>query len=234
MNQVGEFFNEHAADYMSRNHGMRPFHEVTARKIEAGISGDVLCVGGLWVSADIPQDTKIVVLDLSSAMLETWRQRGLNTVQADARELPFTDASFDHVVLPLMLHHVAGNSVKEAQEQGSRVLAEAKRVLRPGGTCWISEFCVGTPVYTLERVLAPVTRRLLALRQMPLVIMHSAHFYQVTLQALDFADITIDAVVAPRSGAWDTITPIIGMPWLRIPRLLYPLTPTLIRARRSG
>lgn len=46
-------------------------------------------------------------------------------VRADARALPFADASFDAVAALWMLYHLAGPG---------RVLEEARRVLMPGGT----------------------------------------------------------------------------------------------------
>lgn len=47
--------------------------------------------------------------------------------EADARQMPFEDASFDVVFASLSLHH-AGSRADRA-----RVLAEMKRVLKPGG-----------------------------------------------------------------------------------------------------
>jgi SAM-dependent methyltransferase len=235
MTHVGQFFDKHFADgYLDRDHGMQPFHEVTARKIEAGITGDVLCVGGLWSRGTVPPSARIVIVDLSAAMLQVWSDQGMSTVQADARALPFAGQTFDHVVVPLMLHHVTGESVSEAQTQAALVLAEVNRVLRPNGVCWISEFCVSSAAYAMERAAAPVTRRLLALRGIPLVVMHSSRFYQEVLRAQKFVDIEIEAISANRAHAWDTITPIVGFPWLKVPRVLYPLTPTLIRAKKGA
>jgi SAM-dependent methyltransferase len=232
MTHVGRFFDKQAADYQrpGRNHGMRPFHVVTAGKIEAGIGGDVLCIGGVWARGTVPSGVKLVVADLSLAMLQGWRDQGLDAVQADARDLPFGDQSFDHVVLPLILHHVAGESVLEARTQVARVLAETHRVLRPRGVCWISEFCVSAAVYAAEQVLAPLTRRVLALGDIPLVVMHSAKFYHEALQAQRFVDIEVETIVPVGAHAWDPITPIIGVPWFKVPRVLYPVTPTLIRS----
>jgi len=64
------------------------------------------------------------VLDVNEAMLERARAKGLRTVVGDAAALPFAEASWDAVMLVSMLHHV---------EQPAAALAEAQRILRPGG-----------------------------------------------------------------------------------------------------
>jgi ubiquinone/menaquinone biosynthesis C-methylase UbiE len=65
-----------------------------------------------------------LVIDRSSAMLTHARQKGLQTLHADARRLPLDGASFDAVIVISMLHHV---------DDPPAVLAEAKRILRAGG-----------------------------------------------------------------------------------------------------
>lgn len=65
-----------------------------------------------------------VVIDRSAKMLAHAAAKGLETVRADAQRLPFAAGSFDAAMLVSMLHHV---------ERRSQALAEARRVLAPGG-----------------------------------------------------------------------------------------------------
>jgi SAM-dependent methyltransferase len=65
-----------------------------------------------------------IVIDRSPAMLARASAKGLQTVEADAQNLPFGDATFDAATMISMLHHV---------ENRSAALAEARRILRPGG-----------------------------------------------------------------------------------------------------
>jgi SAM-dependent methyltransferase len=57
-------------------------------------------------------------------MLTRARAKGLDTLRADAQSLPLEDASFDAAMLVSMLHHVDDRRL---------ALAEATRILRPGG-----------------------------------------------------------------------------------------------------
>jgi SAM-dependent methyltransferase len=65
-----------------------------------------------------------VVIDRSPEMLARAAAKGLETVQADAQRLPFDDGEFDAGMLISMLHHV---------EDRRAALAEARRIVRPGG-----------------------------------------------------------------------------------------------------
>ena len=67
---------------------------------------------------------KPLVIDRSPEMLARAAAKGLDTVQADAQRLPFGDESFDAAMMISMLHHV---------EDRPAALAEARRILRPGG-----------------------------------------------------------------------------------------------------
>jgi ubiquinone/menaquinone biosynthesis C-methylase UbiE len=86
----------------------------------------------------------VEVLDVQQEMLDhtirTVRERGLRNVsatQADARELPYDDDSFDAAVLVTVLGEVPNPDA---------ALRELARVLRPGGRLVVGEL-VGDPHY---------------------------------------------------------------------------------------
>ena len=79
---------------------------------------------------------QVTAADIAAPMLEVARRRSrfwrpIRCVQADARALPFEDASFDLVFTNLMLQWLAPPDA---------ALAEMRRVLKPGGLLLASSF----------------------------------------------------------------------------------------------
>ena len=102
-------------------------------------SGRVLEVGyafaeTAWLGALLRSGVELVGVDLATRELE-----GMETAEADVRELPFEDDSFDQVLLVSTLEHVgADNAVYGVEAEtgaGARLdaLRELRRVLRRDG-----------------------------------------------------------------------------------------------------
>jgi 2-polyprenyl-6-hydroxyphenyl methylase/3-demethylubiquinone-9 3-methyltransferase len=85
---------------------------------------DMGCGGGL-LAPHIPPGWRHVGADLSETALAVAERHGVEPVRADVADLPFDDASFDVVVAGEVLEHVPDLEA---------VVAEACRVLKPGGT----------------------------------------------------------------------------------------------------
>jgi ubiquinone/menaquinone biosynthesis C-methylase UbiE len=66
--------------------------------------------------------------DAAAALRERFADTNVSIVVGDATALDYPDASFDSVGMFTMLHHVPTHTLQNA------LLAEALRVLRPGGT----------------------------------------------------------------------------------------------------
>ena len=230
MRRVDDFFDRHAAAYHGQRAGMQRFHAVIADILAHELAGEVLSIGGLWQDAEVsPPGASLTVADLSEQMLRQ-RAQARTRIRADARALPFRSRTFDHVVLPLVLHHITGSSGGggRAQEAAGEAIREARRVIRPGGKLWISELCVPRWVYAAELLVAPLTRRALAAIQTPLVVMHSRAYYDRAMRDAGFADVRVHVVRPEGARGTDWITPIIGVKAFKVPRALYPVVPTLI------
>lgn len=89
---------------------------------------DVACGPGYLAAEAARRGAAVTGLDFSAAMVELARQRnpGLRFQEGDAQALPYPDASFDAVTMNFGLLHL---------DQPERALAEAARVLKPGGRC---------------------------------------------------------------------------------------------------
>jgi SAM-dependent methyltransferase len=115
--------------------GASPSVLAPLRRALAGAPGPRLAdIGGgtgNYALALAGEDWQPTVVDRSAQMLEQASAKGLETVRANAMRLPFADASFDAAMLVSMLHHV---------DDPARALAEAKRVLRPGGRLALMAF----------------------------------------------------------------------------------------------
>jgi ubiquinone/menaquinone biosynthesis C-methylase UbiE len=99
------------------------------------LSGDVLEIGsgsGAMAAELLRRfgDIRLTATDYDDSMVAVARDRlgefgdRVDVKQADATQLPFPDESFDAVVSFIMLHHVI---------DWEKALADAARVLRPGG-----------------------------------------------------------------------------------------------------
>jgi ubiquinone/menaquinone biosynthesis C-methylase UbiE len=146
------------------NIAMLPFLELEADSVVL----ETACGGGNGIEvllASTPA-TQIIGTDFSETMLEIARSKlgeGVNLQQADNQALPFEDSSFSHYISNLSLHVVPDSA---------KMLAEAFRVLRPGGLCAVSVLgkenffaylCMKVEASCRSRGLAPQEPKLLRL-----------------------------------------------------------------------
>lgn len=108
------------------------------RKIEPALQlaeRDVLCVldvgGGTGQGVRAIDARQGIVVDAAEGMVTRARERGVAGVRGDAATLPVAAESVDAVLILDALHHMADPRA---------VVAEAARVLRPGGVLVCLEF----------------------------------------------------------------------------------------------
>ncbi|OIQ71085.1 demethylmenaquinone methyltransferase [mine drainage metagenome] len=108
------WFDKHEAAYVSELLALRPFVPWEGRGLEIGVgSGRFAAPLGVQVG-----------VDPSPAMLAHAAARGIQVVEGRAENLPFADGSFDHALVVTTLCFV---------DSPTGMLAEAHRVLKPGG-----------------------------------------------------------------------------------------------------
>jgi SAM-dependent methyltransferase len=100
----------------------------------ADLGDDVLEIGpGPGLTTDVLRQRvpRLTALELDPRLAAALRQRTAGTtvtvVEGDATAMPFEDGRFSAAVCLTMLHHVPSAALQD------RLLAEARRVLRPGG-----------------------------------------------------------------------------------------------------
>ena len=108
------WFEKHEAAYMSELLALRPFVPWEGRGIEIGVgSGRFAAPLGVRVG-----------VDPSAAMLAHAAARGIEVVEGAAENLPFETGSFEHALVVTTICFV---------DSPAQMLAEARRVLKPGG-----------------------------------------------------------------------------------------------------
>lgn len=128
---------------MNRPHGVICSSSWWARSVERellpwGLAGvelgdDVLEIGpgfGATTNVLAGRRGRLTAIELEPSYCERLRRQlpdSVNVVQGDATAMPFPDARFSAVVCFTMLHHLP------SPESQDKLLAEAARVLRPGG-----------------------------------------------------------------------------------------------------
>ncbi|GAB3667951.1 hypothetical protein GCM10027589_34170 [Actinocorallia lasiicapitis] len=96
---------------------------------KAGHALDLGAAGGGNTRVLLDHGWTAVATDFSPEAVEHAVARGLDAVQADARDLPFPSTSFDFVQCLDVMEHIV---------EDDQVASEIARVLRPGGTALIS------------------------------------------------------------------------------------------------
>jgi SAM-dependent methyltransferase len=99
------------------------------------LGDEVLEIGpGLGATTRVlaPRHKRLTVIELERSSAERLRREfeptGVEVVEGDATQMPFEDGRFSGAACFTMLHHVPSPELQDA------LLAEACRVLRPGGT----------------------------------------------------------------------------------------------------
>jgi hypothetical protein len=228
-----EFFDQEAGNYRAlSDKQLRAYQEAT-EIIAQCVAGHTVCIGGLWPGANpatVPTDLTIV--DLSPKMMELWAGYDAQFIIADARALPIGSRTVDTIVYPLVLHHICDGTITSTRQRIRKVFREARRVLVAGGQPLILDFHIAHWLYMTELTLSGVTRRLLAPKHIPMVIMHTARFYKSALAEAGFTAMNI--AVHDKFHPFDLVQPVIGLPWLTVPRFTVPWSPLLLIARPSG
>jgi SAM-dependent methyltransferase len=152
--QNAEFFarEKHARDVAELD-TYRLIREAITREV-AG-TGRLLDVGNGGVfEYDTAQVGEIVAVDLFlDALPASHFPPNVTARKGDALALEEPDSSYEAVLEALLYHHLVGGRSADSITNVRRAIAEAGRVLQPGGRLIVAESCVPSWFYGFEKVM---------------------------------------------------------------------------------
>ena len=181
-----------------------------------GIAVDIGC--GPGTPYPKPLDTFLIGLEYSFPSIAANQAVDLR-VCASAEALPFASCSVDLIIAVYAVHHITGLSVNETTMKVTQVLSEFARVVRTGGKIIIIEMAPFPLLSILQSFFWNIAKNFLGdkLDQFfwtPQLLKSRcpAEIWNLPLRILKF-----------NSSPFEFVPPIFSLPWLRIPRFLYPL-----------
>lgn len=188
----------------------------------------VLDVGcGPSIPYQKPPGVTVVGLEPSFASIRANRQVDLR-VNGSASAIPMADSSVDIVVCFYAIHHMVGGTVGETRENVRRAFREFGRVLKPGGSLFVFEMTPIVPFYGLQALFWNLARRM-APRTLDMYFWTASTMAAVGRESLPNGALLEKFFFG--SSAFNWIPPIFSIPWLKVPRILYPLDAKLYRWR---
>ena len=171
-----------------------------------------------------PADTYVIGLEASYPSIRANREVDMR-VYGSALEAPLADHSVDLVLAYYAVHHITGSTMAQNRQHLLRAIKELGRVVKPGGELAIFEVSPWPLVWQAEQLLWNTARKVLG----PKLDMcfYPAHVYErVGRAALPHAQFSVQRF---QTSMLSTIPPAFSLPWLKVPRLLYPFDVNLYR-----
>jgi SAM-dependent methyltransferase len=206
------------------------FHNIRAAITEEVEGIDrVLDVGNGGVfEYDTERVGSIVAVDLFLDQLPLDRfPPNVTARRGNALALTEPEGSFDAVLHSFLYHHLVGPTADDLAANVRRAIAEAKRMLKPGGRLLVGESCVPRWFYGVERALY---RPLWWLAKTPVLGGHPAamQLHPGKLRELVAEQLEVERMDRIPHGRWVTQ---FGRKW---PTALTPAQPWVLSARYPG
>ena len=173
-----------------------------------------------------PKDTFVIGLEASFESIRANHDVDLR-VYGTAAELPLPDQSVDTILAFYAVHHMTGTTVAQNRRMAVKVFREFGRVVKPGGELLVFEVSPWRPFWVAEKHLWNAARAVIGHR------LDMFFYSERAYEALGRAAIPEAEFSTQRFGTsmLSLFPPAFSLPWLQIPRFLYPFAVNLYRWR---
>lgn len=215
------FFADNLNTYSDKVHQLDTYLNIRSSVNDAIAGmGSLLDIGNGGVfDYDTKLVDRIVALDLFlDALPEDFQcPANVSLKTGSALDIHEPDASYDGVLIVMLLHHLVGRTVSESLLNVRRAVVEAYRVLKPGGRFVIVESCVGRWFFTFEKLVFPIAAP----------VINAILDHPATLQQQPSV---IERLLAEETGQATEVTKIDLGKWVlqfgwKVPSVLTPVTP---------
>ena len=173
-----------------------------------------------------PADTFVIGLEASYDSIRANRAVDLR-VYGSALEIPLPDQTVDAVLAYYAVHHMTGRSLAENRKNLEAAFRELGRVVKPGGELLVFEVSPWRAVWLAEKLLWDTAKAVIG-DKLDMCFYPADVYEGVGRTCLPHAEFSMQTF---RSSLLSTFPPAFSLPWLAIPRFLYPFQVNLYRWR---
>jgi ubiquinone/menaquinone biosynthesis C-methylase UbiE len=224
-----QFFLDHNDAYSESIAHLDTYQAIFRAVTEAVRGTDILLDvgnGGVF-DYDTSVAGRITGIDLFLDRLPAGRVYPENVTmeKGDALHLPKPDASQDGVLMVMLLHHLIGRTWRECVAILDQAIAEAARVLRPGGKLIIVESCVPPWFFQFEKVVFRASSMVInSVLAHPPTFQHTIKGISETIQSHFSSQPTVTRI--PKGS-------FVIQYGFKVPSLLTPVQPVLFVIRKK-
>jgi ubiquinone/menaquinone biosynthesis C-methylase UbiE len=185
----------------------------------------VLDVGcGPVLPYEKPAETFVIGLEASYESIRANRSVDLR-VYGSAMEIPLADRSVDMVLAYYAIHHMTGRTLAENRQRLKQAFRELARVVKPGGQLLVFEVSPWRPIWLAERLLWNTARSVLG-SKLDMCFYPADVYERVGRATMPEARFSVEPF---STSMLSMFPPAFSLPWLPIPRFLYPFDVNLYR-----
>lgn len=176
-----------------------------------------------------PADAFVIGLDASYASIKANRMVDLR-VYGSALEIPLPDEAVDAVLAYYAVHHMTGRTLAENRQKLEQAFRELGRVVKPGGELLVFEVSPWRPFWLAERLFWNSARDVLG-EKLDMCFYPAEVYERVGRRTMPAVHFSIRSF---STSLLSTFPPAFSLPWLRMPRFLYPFHVNLYRWQRPA